>query len=87
MRGTRRRTKPPANSANPTARRGFCGYPGRLHVTWQDDQTLRMESDAGKQIRTFHFGGWKALGGAAHDLRATRVPSGKAAGAAPRTPR
>jgi hypothetical protein len=34
--------------------------PGRLHVTWQDDQTLRMDSDAGKQTRTFHFGNWKA---------------------------
>jgi hypothetical protein len=30
--------------------------PGRLHITWQDDQTLKMESDAGQQTRTFHFG-------------------------------
>jgi hypothetical protein len=37
--------------------------PGRLHITWQDEQTLRMESDAGKQVRTFHFGGWKAPAG------------------------
>ena len=29
--------------------------PGRLHITWQDDQTLRMDSDAGKQTRVFHF--------------------------------
>jgi hypothetical protein len=21
--------------------------PGRLHITWQDDQTLRMDADAG----------------------------------------
>ena len=34
--------------------------PGRLHITWQDDQTLRMDSDAGKQTRAFHFGTWKA---------------------------
>jgi hypothetical protein len=34
--------------------------PGRLHITWQDDQTLRMDSDTGKQTRTFHFGDWKA---------------------------
>ncbi len=27
--------------------------PGRLHVTWQDDQTLKMETDAGKQTRIF----------------------------------
>ena len=33
--------------------------PGRLHITWQDDQTLRMDSDAGKQTRIFHFGDWK----------------------------
>ena len=42
---------------------GVMRAPGRLHITWQDDQTLRMESDAGKQIRTFHFGGWKAPAG------------------------
>lgn len=30
--------------------------PGRLHITWQDDQTLRMDTDAGKQTRLFHFG-------------------------------
>jgi hypothetical protein len=34
--------------------------PGRLHITWQDEQTLRMDADAGKQTRTFHFGNWKA---------------------------
>jgi hypothetical protein len=37
--------------------------PGRLHITWQDDQTLRMDTDAGKQTRLFHFGGWKAAAG------------------------
>lgn len=34
--------------------------PERLHITWQDDQTLRMEIDAGTQTRLFHFGNWKA---------------------------
>jgi len=29
--------------------------PGRLHITWQDDQTLRLDTDAGKQTRTFRF--------------------------------
>ena len=37
--------------------------PGRLHITWQDDQTLRMDADAGKQTRVFHFGDWKAPAG------------------------
>jgi hypothetical protein len=27
----------------------------RFHITWQDDNTLRVESDAGMQTRTFHF--------------------------------
>ena len=38
--------------------------PGRLHITWQDDQTLRMDVDAGTQTRTFHFGDWKSPEGA-----------------------
>jgi hypothetical protein len=31
--------------------------PGRAHITWQDDNTLKMELDAGTQTRVFHFGG------------------------------
>jgi hypothetical protein len=27
----------------------------RFHITWQDDNTLRIESDAGMQTRLFHF--------------------------------
>ncbi len=30
--------------------------PGRLHITWQDDQTLKIETDAGTQTRLFRFG-------------------------------
>ena len=30
--------------------------PGRLHITWQDDTTLKIETDAGTQTRLFHFG-------------------------------
>ena len=29
--------------------------PGRLHVTWQDENTLRVDADAGTQTRRFHF--------------------------------
>ena len=29
--------------------------PGRLHVTWQDDTTLRVDTDAGMQTRIFSF--------------------------------
>lgn len=31
--------------------------PGRLHIYWQDDSTLRIDSDSGTQTRLFHFGG------------------------------
>jgi hypothetical protein len=30
--------------------------PGRLHIDWQDDNTLKIETDAGTQTRLFHFG-------------------------------
>jgi hypothetical protein len=30
--------------------------PGRLHVAWQDDNTLRLDTDAGTQTRLFRFG-------------------------------
>ena len=30
--------------------------PGRLHITWQDDQTLKVETDAGSQTRLLRFG-------------------------------
>jgi hypothetical protein len=31
--------------------------PGRVHITWQDDSTLKVETDAGTQTRLFHFDG------------------------------
>jgi len=31
--------------------------PGRLHIYWQDDNTLRVDTDSGTQTRLFHFGG------------------------------
>jgi hypothetical protein len=30
--------------------------PGRLNITWQDNNTLRVDTDAGTQTRAFHFG-------------------------------
>jgi len=29
--------------------------PGRLHITWQDDNTLRIDTDAGRQTRLLRF--------------------------------
>ena len=34
--------------------------PEHLHITWQDEQTMRLDTDAGTQTRLFHFGDWKA---------------------------
>ena len=31
--------------------------PGRLHITWQDDNTLKIDTDSGMQMRLFHFTG------------------------------
>src|SRR5262245_15775127 len=47
---------------------GIMRIPGRLHVTWQDDQTLKIETDAGRQTRLFYFG---AAPAAAADLQGT----------------
>jgi hypothetical protein len=30
--------------------------PGRLHITWDNDTTLKIEADAGTQSRLLHFG-------------------------------
>ena len=31
--------------------------PGRIHITWQDENTLKMEFDAGTQTKLIHFAG------------------------------
>ena len=51
--------------------------PEHLHITWQDDHTLRMDTDAGKQTRLFHFGKWKAPRRRRQRCKEIRWPSGK----------
>ena len=34
---------------------GIVRQPGRVHITWQDDNTLKVDFDAGTQTRLFHF--------------------------------
>jgi hypothetical protein len=36
---------------------GLMRLPTRLHITWQDDNTLKVETDEGTQTRLFRFGG------------------------------
>ena len=49
--------------------------PGRFHITWADDRTLKIETDAGRQTRLLRFGG---QGPAARRDRAPPSRSGSA---------
>jgi hypothetical protein len=40
--------------------------PTRLHISWQDGSTLKLETDAGEQTRLFHF-----TGSPPHDITAS----------------
>ena len=42
---------------------GIMRLPTRLHITWKDDNTLRIDSDAGMQSRFLHFDGPQWAGG------------------------
>jgi len=42
---------------------GLMRQPGRLHITWADDDTLKVEFDAGTQTRLLEFGSGVAAGG------------------------
>jgi hypothetical protein len=37
---------------------GLMNLPTHLNITWQDDNTLRVDTDYGTQTRLFHFGNW-----------------------------
>jgi len=34
---------------------GIMRMPGRIRISWEDEKTLRVEADAGRQVRLFHF--------------------------------
>src|SRR5437667_9294363 len=36
---------------------GIMRMPGNLHITWENDNTMRIDTDAGTQKRTLQFGG------------------------------
>ena len=39
--------------------------PGRVHITWENDTTIRIDTDAGTQTRLLHFGAAPAVNGEA----------------------
>jgi hypothetical protein len=64
--------------------------PGRLHITWVDDNTIQLETDAGMQKRLFRFGAaatpsaapsWQGLSIASWDLPGAGGPGGGGPGA------
>jgi len=54
---------PPAADCRNYGAANLMRQPGRLHVTWQDDQTLKLESDAGTQTRLLSFAPSQSQGG------------------------
>lgn len=46
--------------------------PGRLHITWQDDSTLKIETDTGEQTRLLKFVGEKPGDKPEADVAASR---------------
>ncbi len=53
------------NQCKPYGVGNIMRMPGRLHITWQDDDTLKLEFDAGTQTRILHFKGTPPHGGEA----------------------
>ena len=74
---------------------GLMRIPGHLHITWQDESTLKIETDRGTQTRLLHFGGLvpaseqASLQGysVARWEAPTTAPAGVPLGLAPRTGR
>jgi hypothetical protein len=62
---------------------GIMRMPTRLHITWQDDNTLRIDTDAGTQSRLFRFRGskgetgdpqWQGSSAAQWEFVRTKIP-------------
>jgi len=59
--------------------------PSRFHITWQDPETLKIESDAGTQTRLLHFTGsnpggaasWQGYSSAAWERQLNRSRGGQ----------
>ncbi|PWU06989.1 MAG: hypothetical protein C5B51_11010 [Terriglobia bacterium] len=63
--------------------------PGRLHITWADEDTLKIETDAGTQTREFHFkpgqppagdAGWQGYSAANWEIAGGRGGQGQRPG-------
>jgi len=45
-----------SDGCKPFGAAGLMRVPGRLRITWEDDATLKIETDAGQQTRLLRFG-------------------------------
>jgi len=66
---------------------GLMRVPGRLHITWDNDTTLKIETDAGTQTRLFHFGAKEAPASAEPSLQGFSIAEWEAATAGRGQPR
>jgi hypothetical protein len=64
--------------------------PGRIHVTWHDDETLRIDTDAGTQTRLLAFrapgaqgNDWQGVSAASWDRSVSVMGAGGIFGSAP----
>jgi len=48
------------NECRPYGAGGIMRVPGRIRIGWEDDVTLKVETDAGTQTRLFHFGAFQS---------------------------
>ena len=48
------------NECRPYGAGGIMRVPGRIRIGWEDDDTLKVETDAGTQTRLFHFSAFQA---------------------------
>jgi hypothetical protein len=69
---------------------GITRQPGRLHITWQDDNSLKLEYDAGQQTRLLRFNAgsgpagektWQGSSAVEWDVPVGRAGAGNAVGA------
>ena len=68
------RASAPDERCRPFGAAGVMRQPGRLHITWEGEDALRVETDAGAQVRTFAFrtptagaGTWQGTSSASWD--------------------
>jgi hypothetical protein len=48
-------SKAPSDGCKAYGAAALMRMPGRLHITWDNDATLKIETDAGAQTRSLHF--------------------------------